>query len=200
MGPTVSAAVRAMTRISVSNRPPEPRRPARQRGFTLLEILLVLALLALASVMVVPNVGSLDARTYSVQLRQVNALLHYARRNAVITGLPVSARLYGPSFRPDDAEIASADEFTGGQERGQGQSAGLLQTPEARWESDGIALSYEDSTERLTEVERFIDVTFYPEGGSSGGTLIFSRDGRHTRIVIDPFTGRISSEETHAPI
>ena len=189
-----------MTRISVSNRPLGPRRPARQRGFTLLEILLVLALLALASVLVVPNVGSLDARTYSVQLRQVNALLHYARRNAVITGLPFSARLYGPTFRPDDADIASADEFAGGRERGQGQSAGLLQTPEARWKSDGIALSYEDSTERLTEVERFIDVTFYPEGGSSGGTLIFSRDDRHTRIVIDPFTGRISSEETHAPI
>lgn len=189
-----------MTRISVSNRAPRPRRPARQRGFTLLEILLVLALIALASVMVVPNVGSLDARTYSVQLRQVNALLHYARRNAVITGLPVSARLYGPSFRLDDADISSANEFAGGQECGQGQSAGLLRTPEARWESDGIALSYEDSTERLIEVERFIDVTFYPEGGSSGGTLIFSRDDRHTRIVIDPFTGRISSEETHAPI
>ena len=75
----------------------------------------------------------------------------------------------------------------------------LLQTPEARWESDGIALSYEDSTERLTEVERFIDVTFYPRA-AAGGTLIFSRDDRHTRIVIDPFTGRISSEETHAPI
>ena len=200
MGPTASAAVRAMTRISVSNRAPRPRRSARQRGFTLLEILLVLALIALASVMVVPNVGGLDARTYSVQLRQVNALLHYARRNAVITGLPVSARLYGPSFRPDDADISSANEFSGGQERGQGQSAGLLRTPEARWESDGIALSYEDSTERLIEVERFIDVTFYPEGGSSGGTLILSRDDRHTRIVIDPFTGRISSEETHAPI
>ena len=189
-----------MTRISASKRPPRPRRPARQRGFTLLEILLVLALLALASVMVVPNFGNLDARTYSVQLRQVNALLHYARRHAVITGLPVSARLYGPSFRPGDADYASADEFAGGQERSQGHSADLLQTPEIRWESDGIALSYEDSTERLTEVERFIDVTFYPEGGSSGGTLIFSRDDRHTRIVIDPFTGRISSEETHAPI
>ena len=194
MGPTVSAAVRAMTRISVSS------RPARQRGFTLLEILLVLALTALASVMVVPNVGSLDARTYGVQLRQVNALLYYARRNAVITGLPVSARLYGPSFRPDDADIASADAFAGGRERGQGQSASLLQTPEARWKSDSIALSYEDSTERLTKVESFIDVTFYPEGGSSGGTLIFSQDDRYTRIVIDPFTGRISSEETHAPI
>ena len=188
-----------MTRISVSSGPPRNCRPAGERGFTLLEILLVLTLIALASALVVPNVGSLDARTYSVQLRQVNALLQYARRNAVISGLPVSARLYGPSFPPDDAEIASADEPAPSQ-RGRGQVAGLVRTPEARWESDGIALSYEDSTERLTEVERFIDVTFYPEGGSSGGTLIFSWDDRHTRILIDPFTGRISSEETHAPI
>ena len=66
----------------------------------MLEILLVLSLIALASVLVVPNVGSLEARNYSMQLRQVNALLHYARRNAVITGLPVSARLYGPLSAP----------------------------------------------------------------------------------------------------
>ena len=200
MGPTASAAVRAMTRILVSSRPPRHCRPASERGFTLLEILLVLSLIALASVLVAPNVGSLDARTYSVQLRQVNALLHYARRNAVITGLPVSARLYGPSFRSDGVDIASADEFAHRKERGQGLTAGRVQKHKARWESNGIALSYQDSTERLTEVEHFIDVTFYPEGTSSGGTLIFSWDDRHTRIVIDPFTGRISSEETNAPI
>ena len=188
-----------MTRISVSSRPPKHCRPDGERGFTLLEILLVLTLIALASALVVPNVGGLDARIYSVQLRQMNALLQYARRNAVITGLPVSARLYGPSFRPDDADIASADEPARSQERGQGPAAGLLKTPKAYWESDGIAVSYVDSTERLIEVERFIDVTFYPEGSSSGGTLIFSRDDRNTRITIDPFTGRISSEETNAP-
>ena len=189
-----------MTRILVYSHFPRDRRPAGQRGFTLLEILLVLTLIALAGALVVPNLGSLDGRTYSLQLRQVNALLQYARRNAVITGLPVSARLYGPSFRRDGADIASADEPVRSLERSQEQAAGLVKTPEARWVSDGIAVSYEDSTERLTEVERFIDVTFYPEGGSSGGTLIFSRGDRHTRIVIDPFTGRISSEETNAPI
>ena len=189
-----------MTQISVSSRPTRHRWPAGERGFTLLEILLVFSLIALTSALVVPNVGSLDARTYSAQLRQVNALLRYARRTAVIAGLPVSARLYGPSFSSDDAEIASAVEPARSRERGRGQAAGLMRTPGARWESEGIAMSYEDSTERLTQVERFIDVTFYPEGGSSGGTLIFSRDNRHTRIVIDPFTGRISSEETNAPI
>ena len=134
-GPTASAAVRAMKRILVSSRPPRHCRPASERGFTLLEILLVLSLIALASVLVAPNVGSLDARTYSVQLRQVNALLHYARRNAVITGLPVSARLYGPSFRSDGADIASADEFAQRKERGHGLTAGRVQKPKARWES-----------------------------------------------------------------
>ena len=83
-----------MTRISVFSRPPRHRRPADERGFTLLEILLVLSLIALASVLVVPNVGSLDTRTYSVQLRQVNALLHYARRNAAFTGLPVLSLIH----------------------------------------------------------------------------------------------------------
>ena len=194
MGPTVSEAVRAMTRTSVSRLWLNRHRPACERGFTLLEILLVLFIIAMASVLAVPNVGGLDARTYGAQLRQLEALLRFARRNAVLTGLPASTRLFGPSHDPYAADSVVAGQFAPEQE----QDAGLLQAPLARWESEGIALRFEDSTERLTEVERFIDVTFYPEGGSTGGTLILSRDDRHTRIVIDPFTGRISSEETNA--
>ena len=192
----MSGAVRVMTRTSFSRRPITICRPASERGFTLLEILLVLSIIVLASVLVVPNFGSLDARTYSVQLRHVNALLRYARRNAIITGRPVSARLYASSHGLENSTLATAGELA----RAQEQRAGPLQAPQASWKSDGIALSFEDSTERLTEVERFIDVTFYPEGGSSGGTLVFSRDDRHTRVVIDPFTGRIRSEEANAPI
>ena len=183
-----------MTRTSGSRRWLNSHRPANERGFTLLEILLVLFIIALASVLVVPNVGGLDARTYSAQLRQVDALLRFARRNAVITGLPVSARLYASPNEPYDSDPVTAGIYASGLEHG----AARPQAPQARWESDGISMRFEDSTERLTEVERFVDVTFYPEGGSTGGTLIFSRDDRHTRLVIDPFTGRFSSEQTNA--
>ena len=192
----MSGAVRVMTRTSFFRRPLSICRPASERGFTLLEVLLVLSIIALASVLVVPNFGSLDARAYSVQLRHVNSLMRYARRNAVITGRPVSARLYASSHGSDHSRLAPAGRLA----RVQEQRAGSLQAPQPSWESDGISLSFEDSTERLIEVERFVDVTFYPEGGSSGGTLIFSRDDRHTRVVIDPFTGRIRNEEANAPI
>ena len=71
---------------------------------------------------------------------------------------------------------------------------------EVIWESEGIALQFEDSTERVTDVEDFVEFTFYPEGGSTGGTLILAQDERETRIVVDPFTGRISSEESDEAI
>jgi hypothetical protein len=36
-------------------------------------------------------------------------------------------------------------------------------------------------------------VTFYPEGGSTGGTLLFAQEDQAGVIDIDPFTGRVSS-------
>lgn len=156
--------------------------PAKfQSGFTLLEILLVFTIIAMASVLVVPNVGNMDTRTFSVQLRQVNSILHYARRNAVISGLPSTARLYATS-RDQRDELAPD----------------LAQ--EVIWESEGITLQFEDSTERVTDIDDFVEFTFYPEGGSTGGTLILAQDERVTRIVVDPFTGRISSEEADEAI
>jgi general secretion pathway protein H len=181
MALTGNEAAKVMTPISGSS-PPHKAFPAKiQRGFTLLEILLVFTIIAMASILVVPNVGNMDSRTFTVQLRQVNSILHYARRNAVITGLPSTARLYTSSRGPRD-ELA----------------VNLAQ--EVIWESQGIALQFEDSTERVTDVEDFVDFTFYPEGGSTGGTLILAQNGRETRLVVDPFTGRISSEESDEAI
>ena len=60
--------------------------PKQQRGFTLLEIILVLAIIATASVLIVPNLGGFEARTFSTQLRQAQSLLNYARRTAVVSG------------------------------------------------------------------------------------------------------------------
>ena len=181
MALTGSEAAKVMTPISGSSLQHKVFPANIQRGFTLLEILLVFTIIAMASILVVPNVGNMDTRTFSVQLRQVNSILHYARRNAVITGLPSTARLYAASRDPRD-EIA----------------ADLAQ--EVIWESEGIALQFEDSTERVTDVEDFVEFTFYPEGGSTGGSLILAQDERETRIVVDPFTGRISSEESDEAI
>ena len=158
-----------MMPISVCNSP----HPARiQRGFTLLELLLVLTIIGMASILVVPNVGNLDSRSFAVQVRQANTLLNHARRMAVVQGQPRSVHFIleeGASENP--ASGAASD---------------------SEWRSERIQLRVIDSTDQELEIDERFEVTFYPEGGSSGGSLQFELEGQQAMIHIDPFTGRIN--------
>jgi len=146
-----------------------------QQGFTLLELLLVLSIIAVASVLIFPNVGSLDSRSFSIQVRQANQMLNFARRDSVVRGQPSTVRLYAQQIDEDEETIVDPN---------------LV----ASWESEGIRLGFRDSTETEFDIDESIDVTFFPEGGSTGGTLLLALDDQMARIVIDPFTGRISNE------
>jgi general secretion pathway protein H len=44
------------------------------------------------------------------------------------------------------------------------------------------------------EIEDTLEITFYPEGGSTGGILILSSQERQASITINPFTGRVETE------
>ncbi|MFM1895636.1 MAG: hypothetical protein RLZZ385_710 [Pseudomonadota bacterium] len=146
--------------------------PGSDRGFTLLEILLVMAIIAMASIVVVPNLGGLDARSFAAQVREASALLNYARRIAVVSGQPATASFVIEALAEDE-DIRP----------------GLA----GRWLSEGSALTYRDSTQREQEVDERVDITFYPEGGSTGGTLILHFEDRMAAIDVDPFTGRITT-------
>ena len=63
------------------------------------------------------------------------------------------------------------------------------------WTARDLTLSYRDSTQQVTPVEEFIDITFFPEGGSTGGALILAQDNREVVISIDPFSGKVKTEE-----
>lgn len=156
-----------------------------QAGFTLLEILLVLTIIGMASILVVPNITSLESRTFDAQIRQANSLLNYARRMAVVKGQPTVA-----SF------IISAGESSAEQTVENENTDSQRSTPIGEWFSEGLQLSYRDSADRKVEIDERIDITFYPEGGSTGGTLLISLAeasiGEPFAIEIDPFTGRIT--------
>ena len=154
--------------------------PKRQRGFTLLEIILVLAIIATASIMVVPNLGGFEARTFSTQVRQAQSLLNYARRTAVISG---QASTVSFNVLPAD-ELAQADRE---------EEYASLSNIVAQWNGGGVNLRFRDSTDREIEIEESTEVTFYPEGGSTGGTLLFAQEDQAGVINVDPFTGRVSS-------
>ena len=168
-----------------SNRAKGQLELARQRGFTLLEILLVLAIIAMASIFVVPNLGGFDARTFNTQLRQAHSLLNYARRTAVVTGQASTVRF----------NVIPLDE-RGEQSGTESDSSQLsLSNVVAQWNGSGIALRFRDSTDREIEIEEVTEVTFYPEGGSTGGSLLFAQAEQSGIIDIDPFNGRVSTRD-----
>lgn len=156
-------------------------RPAA--GFTLLELLLVLTIIGLASVLVVPNVGSLDSRTFPAQVRQANSLLNYARRTAVVSGQPTSAAFLTVPEPEDDAQLAEL---------------GLARNSVGTWLAGDIRLSFVDSTGREQDIDTLLEISFFPEGGSTGGTLTFSQGEQQQQIVVDPFTGRIETRDDDA--
>jgi prepilin-type N-terminal cleavage/methylation domain-containing protein len=60
----------------------------RRRGFTLIEILAVVAILALMSVFVLPNLGAVRFRSLNDEARRIAAQLELGRQRAVVMGVP----------------------------------------------------------------------------------------------------------------
>ena len=150
-------------------------------GFTLLELLVVLAILAMGSVLLIPSIGNMSSRTYTAQVREVSSLLNYARRTAVVTGQAASAQFF-PELEDNESAQPAA------------QSARSDLGRDNIWRARGIELAFEDSTEQQIDVEDGVTITFFPEGGSTGGSLILSLDSRETVISIDPFSGKVRAE------
>ncbi len=60
----------------------------RRRGFTLIEILAVVAILALVAAFVVPNMGGFRRRALRNEAEQLASQLELARQRAIVTGVP----------------------------------------------------------------------------------------------------------------
>lgn len=152
------------------------RSPRTSAGFTLLELLLVLTILGMASILVVPSLGSLESRTFSAQVREATSLLNYSRRIAVVSGQPSTASFFIAAASEDNLPNRASRSSVG------------------RWESVGTGVRYRDSTDEEIEILDNIEITFYPEGGSTGGTLLLSQENTFVSINVNPFTGRVTKE------
>lgn len=153
-----------------------------QRGFTLLELMLVLVILALGSLLLVPNIGSMDSRSFPAQIREASNQLNYARRNAVVTGQPRTARF--ELLPPEEREQQQEQEPI---------TAAALREQDPVWQAGSISTEYLDVAGESHRDAEVVEIVFYPEGGSTGGEFHFSQGSREATISIDPFTGRIST-------
>lgn len=154
------------------------RLPA-SAGFTLLELLIVLSIIAIATGLIVPNLAITDNAAFNADVRRAASALTYARRMAIVKGAPQSATLYAldPDAPDYDDVLAEANANDGN----------------ARWASDDIALEYQSELAPFAEALDKITVTFFPQGGSTGGLLAFKRDDRSALIRVNAITGRIDT-------
>jgi len=181
MVPMVCQAAKVMTPISADSRPVFDacmRFTREQCGFTLLELLIVLGIVALASIVVLPSISRTESNLLVAQVRQTASAFNYARRIAIVEGAPQVATLF--RIPPDDPDYPELKLKVI-----QRATIPLLENYDAK-------ISYQADINEDPEVLDIIELVFFPQGGSTGGILNFSLENLDASIRVDPFTGKIN--------
>jgi prepilin-type N-terminal cleavage/methylation domain-containing protein len=144
------------------------------RGFTLLELMLVCALIVLAAGLSSTFLSGSDQKQFTVNLGQISAELRNARRQAIITGVEQEVKL-----ATEPAEEAPPDEPP-------------PSPPD--WIDQNMRLRYAASLDDSLEEVGELAVTFFPMGSSTGGLLELSATDRRSYLYISPFTGKLIIE------
>jgi type II secretion system protein H len=156
-----------------------PTLDAKAQGFTLLELIIVLALMVIGAAVMIPNITSSANAQFNAEIRKANAVLRYARRLAIVDAAPQTVRLYALDRSAGDFDQRLAER--------------LAQRRDIDWISDNITLAYQPELNQPSKPQPTIELTFFPQGGSTGGVLTFEQNDRHAQLRIDPLTGRIAA-------
>ena len=142
---------------------------SNQRGFTLLELIVTLLVIALAVGLAVPTIGrSTESLRVRAEVAGFSAMLRHARERAIVT-----QRAQAVVVDPVARRISRFTGGPGGEAR------------ETRVLSDRLTVEA-DPPPALT-------VRFEPQGGSSGGDFRLSSAGIVFRVTVDALTGRVRS-------
>ena len=172
----------------------------RRSGFTLIEILAVVAIFALLAALVMPNLGSLSSRTLRQRADAIAARLELARQRSVLTGIPhrLLIDLDEGAYRLEwwITEIEASGEQDSGDAESldlRGQSLIPMSPPLAQVRAYRPLPGLMGRFERLEDSVVFLGIET-PEGWIDQGRAFvsFARDGTasYTALYLDDDTGR----------
>lgn len=163
------------------------------RGFTLLELLVVMVVISLMSVLVVPQLtGSLARMNLQTASKKISASLRYARSQAASEKITYVAVF---DFEKDRLSIMTGQEAQTGETIEETIEEDLDDGKERVIRSksydlpDGVKL--EKAVSGGDEIDSgHFQITFFPAGSSSGGDVILTNDrGKRYKISVDFITG-----------
>ncbi len=143
-----------------------------QRGFTLIEVVVVLAILGLVTALALPLMAGAESKADTrVAAREIAAGLRTTRNLAMVRG---------------HSEAFSIDTASGAFRTGS--------TMSPRRVPSGVQLVLITTTEeRRSETEG--SIRFFPDGSSTGGGIRLSKGNSHTEVLVDWLTGHLSIGE-----
>jgi type II secretion system protein H len=173
-------------------------RPELARGFTLLELIVTLSVLALAVALVTPAIGrGTDALKARAEVAGFAAVLRHARELAISTQRPHRV-VIDPEAHRMAIVAAPAAGFSGETRVPSGRgaaadrsSADTTATTAERDVRETRALSPRLTVESIKGPE--LDVTFDGRGFASGGDFRITSGGLTYRVTVDRLTGRVRS-------
>ena len=164
--------------------------PVKSRGFTLLELLVVLVIISLMSALIVPSLaGSLSGMNLKTNAKKISAALRYAQSRAVSEKVTCEAWFDFDKNKVSIIAVAGLKDEAGRDHSDKDMEK--TEKPKTYFLPDGIRL--EKGVSSSIEVDSgLFRILFLPAGGSSGGEVILVNErGKKYKVSVDFITGGV---------
>ena len=174
-----------------------------EKGFTLIELILVLVIIGFLTSLVAPAITSLAGLKLKTATRKMAAGLRYARSQAVTTGSEYQVvfdiekgEMIIESLQEEEKPYSYSDDYEAGEEEEEEDvSAKRMKKRKSYTIPKEVRLArVVIDGEEITEDQAWID--FYPNGSCSGGEIfLMDEKEREYRIALEFITGVVKITE-----